>query len=144
MKVYYDTFPQLSAFFTQSGEEALNNGYVREPYFNRVRFFNKPKNGMEASHNKNAGMNFKPQAANGSIMKYALCKVKKYIDDNNIGHKVRMLITVHDQLVSEAREDFAEEWAVLQTELLESAAQYAVKSGSIKSESDVLDHWTKG
>lgn len=144
MKVYYDTFPELAAFFKNSGEEALQKNFVREPYFGRVRFFNKPKNGMEASHNKNAGMNYKPQAANGSIMKYAMCKVKKYIDDNNIGHKVRMLITVHDQLLSEARADFADEWKEIQTQLMEDAAAYCVKDRSIKAESDILEHWTKG
>lgn len=144
MKVYYDTFPELAKFFKDAGKEALQNNFVREPYFGRVRFFNKPKNGMEASHNKNAGMNFKPQAANGSIMKYAMCKVKKYIDDTGVGFKVRMLLTVHDQLVSEARDDYAEEWAEIQTRLMEEAAAYCVKNKSIKAESDILEHWTKG
>jgi DNA polymerase I-like protein with 3'-5' exonuclease and polymerase domains len=51
METYFKTFPQLSEFFKQSGQNALKFNY-REPYFGRVRFFNKPKNGMEASHNK--------------------------------------------------------------------------------------------
>jgi DNA polymerase I-like protein with 3'-5' exonuclease and polymerase domains len=74
METYFKTFPQLSEFFKQSGQNALKFNYVREPYFGRVRFFNKPKNGMEASHNKNAGMNYPPQSTNSSIMstRYAL------------------------------------------------------------------------
>jgi DNA polymerase I-like protein with 3'-5' exonuclease and polymerase domains len=52
METYFKTFPQLSEFFKQSGQNALKFNYVREPYFGRVRFFNKPKNGMEASHKK--------------------------------------------------------------------------------------------
>jgi DNA polymerase I-like protein with 3'-5' exonuclease and polymerase domains len=46
METYFKTFPQLSEFFKQSGQNALKFNYVREPYFGRVS--NKPKNGMEA------------------------------------------------------------------------------------------------
>jgi hypothetical protein len=38
---------------------------------------------MEASHNKNAGMNYPPQSTNSSIMKYALCLMKTHIEDND-------------------------------------------------------------
>jgi hypothetical protein len=50
METYFKTFPQLSEFFKQSGQNALKFNYVREPYFEE--FFNKPKNGMEASNKK--------------------------------------------------------------------------------------------
>jgi hypothetical protein len=39
METYFKTFPQLSEFFKQSGQNALKFNYVREPYFGRVRFF---------------------------------------------------------------------------------------------------------
>lgn len=144
MDQYYKTFPELAAFFKKSGEDALKFNFIREPHFGRVRFFNKPKNGMEASHNKNAGMNYKPQAINGSIMKYALCFMKKYIEENNVEDKVCLLLTVHDQQLSEAREDYAEEWAGIQTELMEKAAKYVIPSGVLKADTDILEHWTKG
>jgi DNA polymerase I-like protein with 3'-5' exonuclease and polymerase domains len=143
MKRYFDTFPELAAFFKNSGNEALTKGYVREPFFDRVRFFNKPTNGKEASHNKNAGMNYKPQAANGSIMKYAIALMKKYIEDNNLDNKVKLLLFVHDQALTEVREDFIDTWAILQTQLMEKAALKAIPTGELKAESAVLDHWTK-
>jgi DNA polymerase I-like protein with 3'-5' exonuclease and polymerase domains len=58
---------------------------------------------MEASHNKNAGMNYPPQSTNSSIMKYALCLMKTHIEDNDLDDKVKLL-SVHDQQVSEVRE----------------------------------------
>ena len=143
LKAYYATFPKLVAFFKMSGQEALKHNYVREPFFGRVRFFTTPTNGMEVSHNKNAGMNYKPQASNSSIMKYAMCLMKKYIETHDIKHKVRLLLTVHDQQTSEAREDFAEEWAEIQTELMEKAALHAIPEGTLKSETEILNHWTK-
>lgn len=144
MDTYYKTFPELAAFFKQSGESALKYNYVREPHFGRVRFFNKPKNGMEASHNKNAGMNYPPQSINSSIMKYALCLMKTYIEENDLDDKVKLLLSVHDQQVTEARDDFAPQWALIQTELMEKAAMYVIPSGALKAESDIMDHWTKG
>ena len=144
MDTYFKTFPKLADFFKQSGKDALTYNYIREPHFNRVRFFNKPKNGMEASHNKNAGMNYKPQSINMSITKYAMCLIKKYIDDNDLDDKVKMLLTVHDQLTSEVIEDFAEEWAVQQTRLMEKATLFVIPDGTLKAETDILDHWTKG
>jgi DNA polymerase-1 len=96
MDTYYDTFPKLAKFFKDSGEFALKKNYIREPHFKRVRFFNAPTNGKEASHIRNAAMNYQPQSINGSIMKYALCLMKKYIDENSLQDRVRLLITVHD------------------------------------------------
>ena len=144
MAKYYETFPELAAFFKQSGENALKFNYVREPHFGRIRFFNKPKNGMEASHNKNAGMNYPPQSINSSIMKYALCLMKKYIEENEVDDKVKLLLSVHDQQVSEARDDYADEWALIQTELMEKAAKFVIPSGVLKAESEIMNHWTKG
>jgi DNA polymerase I-like protein with 3'-5' exonuclease and polymerase domains len=141
---YYKAFPQLAAFFKQSGEDALRQRYVREPYFKRVRFFNKPTNGMEASHIKNAGMNYKPQATNMSIIKYALCLIKKYIEKHELDNYVKLVFTIHDEILTDVAESHVEMWAKTQTELMEKAAMYALPNGSIKADTDVLDHWTKG
>ena len=144
MAKYYSTFPELASFFKASGEEALTYNKVVEPYFKRIRFFNRPTNGMEVSHNKNAGMNYKPQAANTSILKYAVCIIKKYIEDNKLGEKVFIINMIHDEVITEVREDFADKWAVIQTTLMEKAALVAIPEGTLKAESDILKHWTKG
>jgi len=142
-KEYFDTFPELASFFQKSGEYALTHLYIREPFFNRVRFFNRPKNGAETSHVKNAAMNYRPQASNGSIIKYALCLMKKYIEDNNLDNKVKLILSVYDQNTTMVLSSFAKEWAIIQTAIMEKAAKHAVPEGTIKAETDILDHWTK-
>jgi hypothetical protein len=52
METYFKTFPQLSEFFKQSGQNALKFNYVREPYFEEWDSLTSFQNGMEASHNK--------------------------------------------------------------------------------------------
>ena len=143
MDTYYATFPELAKFFKETGEMAIKRRYVREPYFGRTRFFSKPTNGMEVSHLKNAAMNYKPQSVNGTIMKIALILVMAYIEDNKLEDKVKILLAVHDQLVTEVTDDYTDTWKIKQTELLEQAALYAIKAGTLKAESEVLNHWKK-
>jgi DNA polymerase I-like protein with 3'-5' exonuclease and polymerase domains len=45
--------------------------------------------------------------------------MKTHIEENNLDHKVKLLLSVHDQQVSEVREDYIEQWAFTQTELME-------------------------
>ena len=145
LKAYGETFPELIDFFNKSGQDALRDNYVREPFYKRVRFFNKPKNGIEASHNKNAAMNYKPQAANGSITKHAMCIIKKHIEDNGLDAMVKILLAVHDEVITEVLEaSFAKEWAVTQTRLMEQATWFAIPDKALKAETDILEHWTKG
>jgi DNA polymerase I-like protein with 3'-5' exonuclease and polymerase domains len=45
--------------------------------------------------------------------------MKTHIEDNDLDDKVKLLLSVHDQQVSEVREDYAAQWAITQTELME-------------------------
>jgi hypothetical protein len=44
--------------------------------------------------------------------------MKTHIEDNDLDDKVKLLLSVHDQQVSEVR-DYAAQWAITQTELME-------------------------
>jgi hypothetical protein len=43
--------------------------------------------------------------------------------------------------MSEVREDYAEQWAITQTELMEKL--HVIPPGVLKAESDIMDHWTR-
>jgi DNA polymerase I-like protein with 3'-5' exonuclease and polymerase domains len=62
--------------------------------------------------------------------------MKTHIEDNDLDDKVKLLLSVHDQQVSEVREDYAAQWAITQTELMEKAAMYVIPS----SESRIRHH----
>jgi hypothetical protein len=96
---------------------------------------------MEASHNKNAGMNYPPQSTNSSIMKYALCLMKTHIEDNDLDDKVKFFPSMTSRY--QKWEDYAAQWAITQTELMEKLL-CMYPSGALKAESDIMDHWTKG
>jgi hypothetical protein len=67
--------------------------------------------------------------------------MKTHIEDNDLDDKVKLLLSVHDQQVS-VREDYAAQWAITQNRANGKAAMY-VPSGALKTESDIMDHWTK-
>jgi DNA polymerase I-like protein with 3'-5' exonuclease and polymerase domains len=67
--------------------------------------------------------------------------MKTHIEDNDLDDKVKLLLSVHDQQVSEVREDYAAQWAITQSR--KKAKLYVIPSG-VKAESDIMDHWTKG
>jgi DNA polymerase I-like protein with 3'-5' exonuclease and polymerase domains len=68
--------------------------------------------------------------------------MKTHIEDNDLDDKVKLLLSVHDQQVSEVREDYAAQWAITQTELMEKLL--CMLYPRAKAESDIMDHWTKG
>jgi hypothetical protein len=97
---------------------------------------------MEASHNKNAGMNYPPQSTNSSIMKYALCLMKTHIEDNDLTTKSSYFFPSMTSRYQK-REDYAAQWAITQTELMEKLL-CMLYPRALKAESDIMDHWTKG
>jgi hypothetical protein len=48
------------------------------------------------------------------------------------------------QQLSEARKDFSEEWATIQTELMEKAAKFVIPSGALKVDTEIMPKWKKG
>ena len=63
------------------------------------------------------------------------------IDDNN--YPVNILLTIHDEIVTECREDFALEWkSILESTMIE-AAEVIIKTVPIVVEGVITDYWTK-
>jgi hypothetical protein len=56
--------------------------------------------------------------------------------------KVKLLLSVHDQQVSSAR-DYAAQWAI-HTNRANGKAAMCYTLRALKAESDIMDHWTKG
>jgi len=77
------------------------------------------------------------------MMKYALVLVRRYINDNGLRHKVKMVMQVHDQLTTECIEDFADEWGKIMTGLMERAGKLIITSGILKADTNKSPIWTK-
>ena len=77
------------------------------------------------------------------MMKRAIVIVYRYIHSNNLSDKVRMVMQVHDQQDCNVRNDFRDEWAPIQTRLMEAAAKEFIPTGILKADTTITDRWSK-
>jgi DNA polymerase I-like protein with 3'-5' exonuclease and polymerase domains len=81
------------------------------------------------------------QGCNGDVIKLALCKIQKYIDDNDL--PVNILLSVYDEIQTECKEEFAEEWKHILNNLMIESAQVVIKTVPIVVDCKVSDYWEK-
>jgi DNA polymerase-1 len=156
IKKFFSRVPAVSNFLTQLGELGKTRGYIRtgNPY-RRIRFFPEWKTYFRNYKNERLqGTDFKDlgsierksknspiQGTNADVIKRALCLVQKEIDTNN--YPVNILLSVYDEIQTECREDFAEEWCKRLEILMVQAAQESIKTVPIIAECSINDCWTK-
>lgn len=145
---YFTTFPNIKAFLEMLGRFGKMNGYIRtfKP-FKRKRFFdyweghNTPP--KEMGMIERASKNTPIQGASADMTKLALVKIHNHIKDNNLRDKVKIVMTVHDQIDTICKEDIAEEWAKTMTDLMEQAAVTIVTNGLLKADTNISKTWEK-
>lgn len=76
-------------------------------------------------------------------VKLAMCLVWRYIKDNNLWNKVKIVANIHDELVCNTTEDYAEEWAVILKDLMEQATTVTLPKGLLSAEVGISDMWSK-
>jgi DNA polymerase I len=143
MERYFKNFPSVQKFLDTMAKNAVKNGWSATPA-GRKRWYHKPdpsdpeykkKNGQIEREAKNHPI----QGTNADCTKYALVflneRLKKEGVDGAITH------TVHDEIVSEIREDQAQDWAQVQSAEMVRAAKLFIHKVDVKSDPFVGDVW---
>lgn len=124
---YFEGMPQLRAAISGVKQQIKDTGIVTT-MFGRQRHFQKiEKNGWVGYPNMayRQGFNFLIQSASADMIRTALVKVynesKKHPNWN-----LKCIATVHDELVAQVREEYAEEASKLIKECFESAIKFCV------------------
>ena len=52
-------------------------------------------------------------------------------------------MTVHDQIDTVCPRDYADEWKILMTKLMQKAANTVIKNGLLKAETSITNVWSK-
>lgn len=142
--MYFEKIPLVKKFLDSLSDTAIKHGYIRtDKVFRRIRWFP----GLDRSDFKTVGeveraaKNSIPQGTNSNATKLALCMLQDIIDENK--YPVNILLTIHDEIVTECREDFAIEWkGILESTMIE-AAEVIIKTVPIVVEGTINDYWTK-
>ena len=75
------------------------------------------------------------------MTKIALVMVRKSIKQQNL--PVKLIMTVHDQIDTICKSDFAEEWSILLKGIMEKAALKIITNGLLKSDTNITKQWQK-
>lgn len=78
---------------------------------------------------------------NANATKLALCRLQEIIDKNN--YPVDILLPIHDEILTECAEDFAEEWKIILEQTMIKAAEVIIKTVPIEVSGIISDCWTK-
>jgi len=154
IKKFFSKVPAVEKFLNGLGQRASLRGYIKVPNpYGRVRFFpkynvikqypNETCNVAKKWHGEmeRAGKNSPIQGVNGTVIKIALIKVQEEIDKHN--YPVKILLSVYDELQTECREDFAEEWCKILEQKMVEAGEVLIKTVPIIAECKITDYWSK-
>lgn len=119
---WWGRFPKVKEW-THSVEEAvLKVGQLQSPFGHKRRFYVIPKDYSGRLHVIKEGINFLPQNIAGNITLWAMCDLCENLDWS----KAQVRINVHDNIVLNVKEDYAEETASMVKEIMESAARTGI------------------
>ena len=115
--------------------------------FGRIRpldiYYNSEDRGMQA-HGDRCVANTLIQSGCADIMKTAMVRLYNWIHDNNHQDNVRMLITMHDEIVFEIREDMLEKYVpilhqiMVLSDILQERLRWPV---ALKMDAEYGDSW---
>lgn len=143
LKNFLNGIPQVKKFLNTVGELAVRRGYIATPQpLRRIRWF-EPHNDnfkeIEAIRRK--GKNTPIQSTNANLIKLAMVNLQEEIDKNN--WDVHLLLSIHDEVLAEARIGQEDEWAKVQQKIMEESAYTVLKKVKISAEPKISDVWMK-
>ncbi len=140
---YFASYPSVKEYLDKTAKKAVRDGFSTTP-LGRKRWYEKPEKNdpdfrKKTSRIEREAKNHPIQGTNADAIKYALIflndrRVKEGIDGS-------LTLTVHDEIVSEVREDQAEYWAKVQSEEMVRAAELFIKKVKVVSDPFVGDVW---
>jgi len=124
---YFKKFPKISAYFEKVKREASQKGYT-ETFFGRRRYFP----GLESTipyvraMAERMAVNAPLQGTAADIMKLAMIAVDKEIANKKIDGSVQLLLTVHDEIIFEVKEDVVDHVVPLLKKAMEGVCNFSV------------------
>ena len=153
---YFVAFPAIGAFLDKLGSFGKKFGYIKTfPPYRRKRWFPTwyPKiwDSISARNElgsiERASKNTPIQGASADMTKLALVRIREYI--NEMLHwegdecPINVVMTVHDQIDTVCKEEYAEQWKNIMTTLMERAALMIVTNGLLKADTNISKTWEK-
>ncbi len=145
LDVYFSTYKKVKRWLDNMGRDALRYGYVRTLGGRKRSFIMPDKTDPDyqklISSIERQGKNMPIQGTSADITKYALVYIADTIKEKN--YDAYLIHTVHDEIVTEARADIADEVAKMVEEKMIEAGKKLLKLVPIKVDVHISDCWEK-
>jgi len=143
MNKYFKSYPGVKSYLERVAKEAVKQGWSTTPA-GRKRWYVKPDPSdpeytRKIGHIERQAKNHPIQGTNADAIKYALVFLSDKIKEKNADASI--ILTVHDEIVCEVREDQAEDWAKIQSEEMVRAGRLFIKKVPVESQPFVADVW---
>ena len=140
---YFNAFPGLKSYFKVCRNEALSQNYILIDNISGRKYFfsgNWRKDFKLKGKYERAAVNYKIQGTSGSITKLALINVFKYIRDNNLEDELKIILTVHDEIVLESKRNHSKHAKALEDAMLKGSLPWC-KIVPLTAEAVIDDYW---
>ena len=143
MEKYFSSYPSVRDFLNRVAKDAVRNGYSATPG-GRKRWYKMPDKN-DPDYKKLIGSierqakNHPIQGTNADAMKFALVSLYERIKREKIDAYI--LLSVHDEIVTECNSEYADTFKDILSEEMVKAAEVFVKKVPIESEPFVGDVW---
>lgn len=152
---YFRAFPGLKQYFENVVNRSLRQGYILIDNITRRKFFFPYIKEMHACELKGnfkranelkgkmsrAAMNYCIQGAAGSMTKYAIVLIYKWLLKDNLQDKIKLVLTVHDEIILEAAEGYQNLAAEKLSYYMEEAGSLWCTRVPIKADSVISKTW---
>ena len=125
IQLYFSRYPGVREYMDRTRQQAHENGYVETVFGRRLylEYINKGTQTQRAGAER-AAINAPMQGTAADIIKRAMITVDAWMAE--YANKSKMIMQVHDELVFEVDQEFAEEFAQQVKTHMEDAAQLSV------------------
>lgn len=140
---YFKSYPSVKKFLDNMAADAVKHGWSMTPA-GRKRWYKLPEKTdpdfrRKMSSIKRQAKNHPIQGTNADAIKFALVYVQERMEKDKIDGSI--ILTVHDEIACEVREDQAEAFAEVLSEEMVRAGKLFIKDVPIKSDPFVGDVW---
>jgi DNA polymerase-1 len=138
IREYKKVIPNITRWLNKNGSYGVNfkETYTLKPYRRRRTLHEE-----EEWRRRNQGKNTPVQGTGGDILKLALCKIDRYIRKHKLQDKVKLVLCVHDEIITECRKEYAKTWLPIMKKLMDDAALYVLKLPVVTTDPFINKFW---
>ncbi len=134
--------PVMTKFLEDCARIGMKHFLMKSAPLGRIRFFEKTNDFKELQAIGRKSKNMPMQGGNADMTKLALIYIYEYIVKHDL--PVRIVLQIHDEIICEVPEHLAEEWKVIQADLMMKAAdKILLNKVPMKVDAEITDYWKK-